>query len=165
MRFWRIALLATHPHRLLDAGTGTGCLLLTLLTEYPAATGLGVDASSEALDLARRNAARLGLETRSRFAQGNWCEGLDETLNGTFEILVSNPPYIPQGEAPRLMADVRDFEPASALFAGPDGLDDFHRLLPQLFRHACRTGCAGGGGVRPRPDRSGKAEIGCAGRA
>ncbi|MFZ4109772.1 MAG: peptide chain release factor N(5)-glutamine methyltransferase [Polymorphobacter sp.] len=114
------------PVTILDLGTGSGALLLAALTEWPAATGLGIDASAAALAVAGGNAERLGLTGRVAFRLGNWGEG----LSGGFDLILCNPPYVETGAV--LAADVRDHEPASALFAGPDGLDDYRRLVPQL---------------------------------
>lgn len=111
---------------ILDLGTGPGTLLLAALSELPAARGVGVDASEVALSYARHNAEDNGLSGRVTFQQGNWAEG----LHGPFDIILSNPPYI--GENEPLMADVAQYEPASALFAGADGLDDYRRIIPQI---------------------------------
>jgi release factor glutamine methyltransferase len=129
------AALAAIPDRdaglsILDFGTGTGCLLLALLTELPNATGVGIDISEQALAVARRNAARLGLAGRARFAIGNW----GESLAGPFDLIVSNPPYIPAGEIKDLQAEVAKYEPRGALDGGDDGLDAYRRLAPDLVR-------------------------------
>ena len=124
--------------RLLDLGTGSGCLLLAVLSELPEATGLGIDASPKALEVARLNAADLGLADRADFRQGNWAEGLE----GPFDLILSNPPYIPTGDIPGLMPEVRDFEPASALDGGPDGLDAYRCLLPEFVRLLAPGGAA-----------------------
>ncbi len=114
--------------RVLDLGTGPGTLLLAALSELPAATGLGVDASAIALDYARRNAELTGLSARTEFRLGDWGDGLD----APFDIILCNPPYI--GDDEILQADVAEYEPHGALFAGPDGLRDYRRLMPQLGR-------------------------------
>ena len=114
------------PRRILDLGTGPGTLLLAALDQWPGATGLGVDASPEALAYATRNAATLGLATRAEFRTGDWATGLD----GVFDLILSNPPYIGADEP--LPAEVRAHEPGMALFAGADGLDDYRRIAPQL---------------------------------
>ncbi len=114
------------PARVLDLGTGPGTLLLAALTEWPTATGLGVDASPVALDYARRNAERLGLGARAAFRLGDWGRGLEER----FDLILCNPPYVEEGAD--LAAQVRDWEPATALFAGTDGLACYRRLAPQL---------------------------------
>ena len=122
------AALATgiSPLNILDLGTGSGALLLAALSEWPAATGLGIDASAAALAVAGRNAERLGLAGRAVFRPGNWGQG----LTGRFDLILCNPPYVETGA--ELAADVRDHEPASALFAGPEGLDDYRRMIPPL---------------------------------
>ena len=118
----------SRPLRILDLGTGTGALLLALLAEYPGATGLGIDRSSGALAVARVNAESHGLEARADFAEGDWCAG----VTGKFDVIVSNPPYIPQGDPAGLPRDVRDYDPALALDGGADGLDAYRILLPRL---------------------------------
>jgi release factor glutamine methyltransferase len=118
------------PIRLLDLGTGSGCLLLSLLHELPHATGLGVDASEEALAVAAQNAQHLQLAARATLIQGNWAQGINET----FDMVISNPPYIPMRDLASLMPEVHDFEPHSALFAGADGLDDYRQILADMPR-------------------------------
>lgn len=113
--------------RILDLGTGTGCLLLALLSELPNATGLGIDVSDGALDVARANAAALGLGARATFMRGNWAEGIE----GPFDILISNPPYIPASDIDALMVDVRAHDPLRALDGGADGLDCYRIILKQ----------------------------------
>jgi release factor glutamine methyltransferase len=127
------AVLAARPDRgaalrVLDLGTGTGCLLLAVLAEYPAATGLGVDRVAAAAALAAGNAARNGLAGRAAFIAGDWAAA----LAGRFDLILSNPPYIESGVIPRLMAEVARFEPASALDGGADGLDAYRRLVAAL---------------------------------
>ncbi|MGB3712338.1 MAG: peptide chain release factor N(5)-glutamine methyltransferase [Erythrobacter sp.] len=118
------------PERVLDLGTGSGALLLSVLAEWPQAEGVGIDASPVAVDHASRNAARLGLAERVDLRLGDWREpGWADDL-GTFDLLVCNPPYVEEGAA--LEPDVRDYEPAGALFAGADGLDDYRVLFPQV---------------------------------
>jgi release factor glutamine methyltransferase len=114
------------PKRVLDLGTGPGTLLLAALAEWPDASGVGVDASEEALGYARGNAAALGFAERVEFRRGDWGEGVAET----FDLILCNPPYIAASEA--LMPDVADHEPAAALFAGDDGLADYRRIIPGL---------------------------------
>jgi len=120
----------TKLQRVLDLGTGTGCLLLALLSELPKGTGLGIDRSNAAVEVARANAARLGLLDRALFNNGNWADGLDET----FDIIISNPPYIPSGEIKTLSRDVRDHDPNLALDGGDDGLGCYRELLGELPR-------------------------------
>ncbi|HWH22316.1 MAG TPA: peptide chain release factor N(5)-glutamine methyltransferase [Allosphingosinicella sp.] len=124
------------PKRVLDLGTGPGTLLLAALAEWPEASGLGIDASEAALSYARRNAGRLGLSGRAEFRRGDWAEALEER----FDLILCNPPYVGMDEA--LPRDVADFEPAEALFAGADGLDDYRRLAPQIPRLLARGGTA-----------------------
>jgi release factor glutamine methyltransferase len=116
--------------QILDLGTGSGCLLLALLVELPNALGLGVDRSEEALRIAKRNAERLGLGDRARFAAGDWGCG----LAGRYDVIVCNPPYVTESEWPALQPEVRAFEPAGALRAGSDGLDAYRALAPDLAR-------------------------------
>lgn len=115
--------------RVLDLGTGTGALLLTILSECDGATGVGVDRSSQALDYARRNAAAFGLKDRVEFLQRDWMGDDWRDGMGQFDAIICNPPYV-ENDAD-LAADVRDYEPAGALFAGDEGLDDYRLLLPQ----------------------------------
>ena len=116
------------PLRLLDLGTGTGALLLALLSEYPNATGVGVDLSEGALATARINADSHGLGGRTTFAQGNWAQG----LGGPFDVIVSNPPYIEQGDLAGLPPEVREHDPVLALDGGADGLDAYRALIPAI---------------------------------
>jgi release factor glutamine methyltransferase len=116
--------------RVLDLGTGTGCLLLAVLSELPNAQGLGVDLSGDAVAVAAENAERLGLAGRARFQAGDWGDG----LAGSFDIILSNPPYIADGDAAALPAEVRDYDPPSALYAGPAGLDAYAAIAPQMAR-------------------------------
>jgi len=115
---------------ILDLGTGTGCLLLALLSELPGARGLGIDISAAALEVARGNARRLGLGARARFEQRSWAEG----LSGFWQVIVSNPPYIIEAQIGALSPEVALYEPRLALAAGSDGLDAYRELLPQLTR-------------------------------
>lgn len=124
--------------RLLDLGTGSGCLLLALLYELPAARGLGIDRSPEALAVAERNASALGLADRAQFALGNWAEG----LSGSFDLIVSNPPYIPRDEIPSLMPEVSRHEPLLALDGGGDGLDCYRQMAPQIAARLAPGGLA-----------------------
>jgi release factor glutamine methyltransferase len=114
--------------RVLDLGTGSGCLLLSVLHGLPAATGVGVDASPAALAVAQDNAGCLGLSARAVFQQGDWCAG----LAGRFDLVLCNPPYVAEYERASLAPDVAEHEPTTALFAGSDGLADYRRLMPQL---------------------------------
>ena len=124
------------PRRILDLGTGPGTLLLAALDQWPLATGLGIDASEEALGYARANANRLGLASRAELRLGDWAEGIEEQ----FDLLLINPPYV--AEEAELGPGVAEYEPAEALFAGPDGLDDYRRLAPSIGRLIARGGLA-----------------------
>lgn len=114
--------------RLLDLGTGTGCILLALLSELPAASGLGVDIQPDAVATARLNARQLGLERRAEFREGDWGAGIAER----FGLVVSNPPYIPEGDIPGLDPEVRLHDPVAALAGGEDGLAAYRVLARQL---------------------------------
>ena len=122
------ALAGGRGKRVLDLGTGTGCLLLALLSEWPGASGLGVDISTTALAVARDNARELGLEDRARFVIGDW----GAAVNGRFDVIVANPPYIADGDLHTLALEVSAFEPRIALAGGEDGLDAFRALGPDL---------------------------------
>ncbi|WP_447728985.1 peptide chain release factor N(5)-glutamine methyltransferase [Sphingomonas koreensis] len=124
------------PKRVLDLGVGPGTLLLAALAEWPEAHGLGVDASPQALEYARANAAVLDMADRALFEPGDWASG----LNGQFDLILCNPPYIGTGEA--LEPEVREHEPSGALFAGADGLDDYRRIVPDLPRLLAPGGIA-----------------------
>lgn len=116
--------------RALDLGTGTGALLLGVLANAPGWQGVGIDASADALAVAEGNAARLGLADRSRWHLASWHAAGWRAHLGTFDLILCNPPYVEEDAA--LDVQVRDFEPATALFAGPEGLDDYRILIPQL---------------------------------
>lgn len=110
--------------RILDLGTGSGAIAATLLAELPEATAVASDLSAAALAVARGNAEALGVAGRASFVQANWFEGID----GKFDLIVSNPPYIPLGDIAGLAPDVREFDPPRALDGGPDGLEAYRRL-------------------------------------
>ncbi|MEZ5757666.1 MAG: peptide chain release factor N(5)-glutamine methyltransferase [Emcibacteraceae bacterium] len=117
-------------YRILDLGTGTGCLLLTLLDELPNATGLGIDISEKALTVARENAINLNLSQRSEFLISNWTDNIEKSEK--FDLIISNPPYIGLDEKETLPPEVVDYEPEEALFSGKDGLDDYKKLSGQI---------------------------------
>ena len=117
---------ATPPATILDLGTGPGTLLLALLAEWPAAQGLGIDRSAAALGYATANAPATGVGRRARFVRGDWAAA----IGVRFDLVVANPPYVEaDADLPR---EVRAHEPAGALFAGADGLDEYRRLAPVL---------------------------------
>ena len=121
------ALTQISQPKILDLGCGSGCLLLSLLTELEQASGLGIDKAPLAVAQARANTAALGLAGRAHIQTGNWAAGLD----GTFHLILSNPPYICEGDD-SLSDEVRLHDPSAALFAGADGLSAYRILLPQL---------------------------------
>jgi len=127
-----LAALEASPgaRRILDCGTGSGCLLLSLLAELPEATGIGIDRSTAALAVAAANARSLGVAERADMRERDWNQPGWAAALGRFDLILCNPPYVEDGAA--LDASVRDREPAGALFAGPEGLDDYRVLVPQL---------------------------------
>jgi release factor glutamine methyltransferase len=124
--------------RILDLGTGTGCLLLACLSEFPAAFGVGVDIAPAAAALAARNAAALGLAGRAAFLAGDWAAALD----GAFDLVLSNPPYIPEPDIAGLMPDVARFEPRAALAGGADGFAAYRIICAALPRLLAPGGVA-----------------------
>lgn len=118
------------PLKLIDLGTGTGCILLSLLQEFPNATGLGIDISTGAVEQSQNNAQRLGLENRAEFRQGSWLDGIEKGRK--FDMILSNPPYIPSNDIPNLSKEVQNYDPLRALDGGKEGLDPYTNLLPIL---------------------------------
>jgi release factor glutamine methyltransferase len=119
-----------QPERIIDLGTGSGALLLAALSLFPNASGVGVDASAATLAIASGNAAKLGLAERAEFVGASWHDpGWTQGL-GRFDLILCNPPYVETGAL--LDRQVREHEPAPALFAGADGLDDYRVLIPQI---------------------------------
>lgn len=116
--------------RILDLGTGSGCILAALLHDYPNAFGIGVDRSAEALAVAAENLEALGLRRRAALVRGHW----GAALAGSFELIVANPPYVASGELAALAPEVAHYEPREALDGGPDGLDAYRALLPDVAR-------------------------------
>jgi release factor glutamine methyltransferase len=128
----------TRPLSVLDLGTGSGCLLLALLSELPNARGLGIDLSPAALAVAVANAESLGLLSRALFRLGDW----GSALNERFDLILCNPPYVRAGEIAGLAPEVAKFDPMLALAGGVDGLDAYRRLsreLPRLLGHSGRA--------------------------
>jgi release factor glutamine methyltransferase len=113
----------------LDFGTGSGCVVAALAHKCPAARFMAVDVSAQALKVARENASRHGLAERIQFVQGSGFEALPAGMH--FDLIVSNPPYIPSGDLAGLQPEVRDFEPREALDGGPDGLDFYRRFAAE----------------------------------
>ncbi|MBA4809231.1 peptide chain release factor N(5)-glutamine methyltransferase, partial [Brevundimonas sp.] len=129
-----IALLAFAKHEafnVIDLGTGSGAIVLALLAERPAAQGVGTDISSEALAVAKENAANLDLNDRAAFLRTEWAAGFGDA---SFDLVVSNPPYIPTDHIPTLDPEVRDHDPHLALDGGPDGLQAYRDLAPEVKR-------------------------------
>jgi release factor glutamine methyltransferase len=124
------------PASVLDLGTGPGTLLFAALDQWPQAQGLGVDRSAAALGWAAANRRTLGMEARARLVRGSWADA----IGGQYDLLLANPPYVADGDP--LLAEVRAHEPAGALFAGPDGLDDYRRIAPALPRLLAPGGLA-----------------------
>lgn len=128
------AIAAFHDHppaRILDLGTGSGALLLAALSHWPLSRGIGIDASAAALAVAHGNAVATGLADRAQLQLADWrTTGWTEALDGPFDLILANPPYIETDAA--LAPQVAQHEPHSALFAGPDGLDDYRILIPAL---------------------------------
>lgn len=116
------------PKRILDLGTGTGCLLLALLSEWKSATGLGVDQSQKAIEQAIKNAKSLDLDDRANFQTGDWLNDITEK----FDLIISNPPYITDKEMTELQPEVSLFDPSKALAGGKDGLTPYRHLIPLL---------------------------------
>ena len=116
---------------ILDLGVGSGAIILSILAERPAAKGLATDISDEALAVARENAANLGLASRIAFARGDWTTGLADE---SFDVVVSNPPYIASEVIETLEPEVRQYDPRLALDGGADGLSAYRRLAPEIMR-------------------------------
>jgi len=128
----------TAPLRIVDFGTGSGCLLLALLSELSHATGLGIDILPGAIEAARRNAAALGLASRAEFRLGDW----NREIAGEADVILANPPYIPSQEIASLAPEVAAFEPREALDGGPDGLQAYRALAPAFERLLTPLGLA-----------------------
>ena len=126
------------PKLILDLGTGTGCLAVSLLKEFPAARAVAGDISKDALEVAADNAKRHGVADRMSFIHANWADGIE----GSFDLVVSNPPYVARAEIARLAPDVAQFDPHLALDGGEDGLDAYRAIALELPRLLAGTGVA-----------------------
>ncbi len=120
--------------RFLDLGTGSGALLISLLLEFPKASGMGIDISAPALEVATANAKRLGCGDRVRFRVQNWLDGMVDKGKEQFDLVICNPPYIRHDDIEKLAPDVALFDPHGALDGGPDGLDPYREIIPQLTK-------------------------------
>ena len=128
--------LSTPFENVLDLGTGSGCILLTLLAENKSAKGQGADTSPAALNIAEQNATRMGLVNRSGFVRSDWFGNIE----GRFDLIVSNPPYIAADEMPALSPEVRNWEPLIALTPGGDGLEAYRLITAGAARHLTPQG-------------------------
>ncbi len=130
------ALHGLMPVRLLDLGTGSGILAVTLLAEWPGAEAVATDISPEALAVAGANAEAQGVADRLTLAEVDWLDGIE----GRFDLIVSNPPYVAEAEMPGLAPEVRDHDPRLALTPGGDGLDAYRNLVPAALAHLTENG-------------------------
>lgn len=129
-----VVVRAFPPQRafdMIDLGTGSGAILLAALAERAGARGVGTDISTEAIAVARENAANLDLDGRCTFIRTDWAAGF---ADDSFDLVVSNPPYIPTGDIPGLGPEVREHDPHLALDGGPDGLQPYRDLAPEIAR-------------------------------
>lgn len=126
--------LKSNPRkRILDLGTGSGCIILSLLADFPELSGIGLDISPAALEIATANAYQLGVEKRVSFRTSSWFDkNLAQNIGEKFDIIVSNPPYIPAADITTLEPEVREHDPLSALDGGPDGLRDYQQIARQI---------------------------------
>ena len=120
----------SEPVSVLDLGTGSGCLLIAVLSELPGARGVGVDTSEAALVIARRNAEKNLVDDCTTFVSSSW----GRSVSGSFDLILSNPPYLSESERDDLEPEVAMYEPASALFAGKDGLSAYREVAPDILR-------------------------------
>ncbi len=126
-----IEALARKPACILDIGTGSGCILLSILSELQNATGVGIDLHDNALDVARNNSMRLGLADRARFVRSDW---LSE-VTGKFDLVVANPPYVSESEYRRLAPEIRHWEPRDSITLGKDGLQGYRSIAGSVGQH------------------------------
>ncbi|SNB65328.1 release factor glutamine methyltransferase [Arboricoccus pini] len=123
-------LAGAHQARILDIATGSGCLLVALLTSLPGSSGQGSDVSAPALEIAKANARKHGVDAATEFFLADWAKGIE----GPFDLIVSNPPYIPHAEIAHLQPEVALFEPLMALDGGTDGIEPYKAMTPDLMR-------------------------------
>jgi release factor glutamine methyltransferase len=128
--------LKEQPTHILDLGTGSGCLLLSLLHEFQTASGLGIDQSSRAIDQAQKNATLLNLSSRATFIQSDWFE----KVTGKFDLIISNPPYISSADIETLEPEVKQHDPLAALDGGPQGLDPYKIIIPHARDYLTQMG-------------------------
>lgn len=128
--------VSLRPARILDLGTGSGCVLLSILSDCPSSTGVGVDCSESAIGLARANADRLGIESRVVFTVSDWFA----QVTGQFDLIVSNPPYVSEAEYECLPAEIRKWEPKNALTLGGDGTLGYRCIAKGASRHLSDCG-------------------------
>jgi release factor glutamine methyltransferase len=162
------AVLARIPDRaaalsILDLGTGTGCLLLALLSELPRANGVGIDSSDAACETASMNAEALGLSARAEFRIGDWARD----ISAQFDVIISNPPYIESAAIDALAPEVSRYDSRGALDGGPDGLSAYRALIPQAVPRtkpggllALEIGAGQGAAVRAIADEAGLTGLG-----
>jgi len=128
------------PIRILDLGTGSGALIVTLLHLFPQAQGVAVDISEAALSIAKKNAARNGVDSRVKFVRGSWLDSLNE--DESFDLIVSNPPYIPSNDIPNLESSVKNHDPILALDGGKDGFDAYNVIITKIKKRLHDNGKA-----------------------
>lgn len=124
---------AQPPRRILDLGTGTGCILLALLKEFPRATGIGIDINPGAVDVSRENMENNGLSGRATFLVSNWADSLSDS-GESFDLIVSNPPYIPESDIGLLAPEVQNHDPILALSGGKGGLEAYKAIITEIKR-------------------------------
>ena len=125
-----------YVKNILDLGTGSGCILLSILKEHKTISGTGIDLSKKAIDIAIKNSRKLFLEKQSNFFISNWLD----SINDTYDLIVSNPPYIPSTDIENLPTDVKNFDPILSLDGGSDGLDSFRKIAKDLKRVINKNG-------------------------
>ena len=133
-----LAAFPDAPLRVLDIGTGTGCLLISFLADRTRASGIGVNSSETALEYARKNKARHGLDGRCQLFRSAW----EPPVGGTFDVILVNPPYLSEREFDLAQPEIREYEPREAFVAGPDGLDGVRAIAPVLTRRLSPAGRA-----------------------